>query len=166
MKNLFIFLLLIAGTISSVQGQNYEFDSLNLLLQNAPRDTNYVQLLIETAYQYYFTKLDSGLVSVKKALSLARTLQYKKGEADALNAYGMGLDFKGDYLGSVKAQLDAVQINHEMNDVRGEGVTFGLIGIQYIELGENRQALNYLLQANEIGKHMPFERGGSFVVGK
>jgi two-component system NtrC family sensor kinase len=52
-------------------------------------------------------------------------------------------------------QFEALQINRQLKDLAGEGVTLGLIGILYNELAEYRQALGYLIPADSIYQGIP-----------
>ncbi len=67
------------------------------LLENAPADTNRVELLLNTAEIYFFSKPDSCLFFSEKALELARKLHFTAGEVYALNEAGEALRFLGDY---------------------------------------------------------------------
>jgi two-component system NtrC family sensor kinase len=161
----FIFLiLLITGWNSISNGQNSGSDKLKYLAENAPRDTNLVKLLLDSSNEYSFTNTDTGLILAERALNLARELHFKRGEIEALNAYGETFHFLGDYPRALKIQFEALQISREMKDIQSEAQTLGFIGIVYNELGEYSQALQYLLPADKIYQQLPGMFQRSFVL--
>jgi hypothetical protein len=75
----FVYLILVVSFYSKANAQNSKTDSLKLLLEKAPNDTNRVKLLLEIGSQYYFFKPDTSFHFTKKALELSRNLHYTKG---------------------------------------------------------------------------------------
>ena len=73
--------------ISVVSGQNYETKNLDYFLNRATHDSDGVKYLCDASNRISFFNPDSGMVLAEKALSLARDIHYRKGEADALNVY-------------------------------------------------------------------------------
>ncbi len=149
MKVFFLSFIIIAF-ISFAHGQDSEADSVKQLLEKAPRDTNRVELLLETAEIYFFSKPDSCLLFSEKALELARELHFIQGEVFALNEAGEALRFLGNYPRALKMQFEALQINREMKDPDGEAGSLGFIGFTYLEFREYKQALLYLLPASKL----------------
>jgi signal transduction histidine kinase len=132
------------------------------LLEKAPRDTNRLELLLHIADGYYFSKPDTSLLFSMKALDLARELRHTLGIALALNKAGESLRFLGDYPASLKMQFEALQLNRQLKDLPLEANSLGYIGFTYIEFKEYRQALQYLLPANDINQQV--SRGTSSVL--
>ena len=145
----FLFILF-AGMVFISNAQNQEADSLKQLLEKAPRDTNRVELLLNIAKIYYFSKPDTSLLFSIKALALSREIHSTVGKVIALNMAGESLRFLGDYPASLKMQFEALQLNRQSKHLVGEATSLGYIGFTYIEFKEYRQALQYLLQANKI----------------
>ncbi|MEO7922911.1 MAG: ATP-binding protein [Chitinophagaceae bacterium] len=134
--------------------QNPRADSLKQLLEKAPRDTNRVELLLEIADLYYFSKPDTSLLFSIKALDLARELHHPVAIVMALNRAGESLRFLGDYPASFKMQFEALQLSRQLKNLALEATSLGYIGFTYIEFKEYRQALQYLLPANNINRQL------------
>ncbi|MEJ7821303.1 MAG: ATP-binding protein [Chitinophagaceae bacterium] len=147
-------LILFTGMVFISNAQNQRADSLKQLLEKAPRDTNRLELLLNIADIYYFSKPDTSLLFSIKALDLARELHHTVGIVIALNRAGESLRFLGDYPASLKMQFEALQLNRQLKDLALEATSLGYIGFTYIEFKEYRQALQYLLQANKINQQL------------
>ena len=154
MKSFILSILFITTLAFTVQGQDQRTDSLKLLLQTAPADTNRVKLFSKIASTYYFSKPDSCLYYNEEALSLARSLHFASGEILALNGAGEASRFLGDYPRSLKLQMEAVELNRKMKDRNGEARSLGFIGFSYIEFREYRQGLQYLLLSMQLSKQV------------
>ena len=148
--------------ISVVSGQNYETKNLDYFLNRATHDSDGVKYLCDASNRISFFNPDSGMVLAEKALSLARDIHYRKGEADALNVYGEAYHFLGDYAQALKIQFEALQVNREMKDSFGVAETLGFMGIVYNELGQYRQALQSLMPAVKIFQQSTGAYKGSF----
>jgi signal transduction histidine kinase len=133
-----------------LKGQGSNTDSLLHLLETAPRDTNRVWLYLNAAQAFYFSKPDSCLYLSLEALELAKQLAFENGELDALNKAGEAYRFLGDYPRSLEMQFRALKLNQERNNIEGVALDMGYIGFTYLEIGEYRQALHYLLPAKPM----------------
>ncbi len=147
-------LILFTGLVFISNAQNQRADSLKQLLGKTPRDTNNVKLLMEVAGTYYFSNPDSSLAYSKKALAMARDLHFTRVVRQTLNNAGESLRLLGDYPASLKMQFEALEINRHIKDIAGEATSLGFIGFTYVEFGEYRQSLQYLMQANNINEQL------------
>ena len=95
MKIIFVSLLLFTAMIPFSKGQSS--DSLKLLLEKTPQDTNRIKLLLQIAENYFFSKSDTCLFFAEKARHLSKKLHFINGEVHALNMAGESLRFLGDY---------------------------------------------------------------------
>jgi signal transduction histidine kinase len=114
------------------------------------RDTSDVEQLLNKADELYFINPDSCLVLTMEALNLSRELHFTRGEVTALNKAGESLRFLGDFPASLKMQYDALQINRDMKDLRGEAISLSFIGFTYVEFGQYRQALDNLQLSGKL----------------
>ncbi len=146
--------LLLFHLTQIVYGQNGKVDSLKLLLHDAPGDTNRVKVLLSIVQEYYFSIPDSSIVFAEKALNLASDLDYYPGEREALNNAGEALRFLGDFPRSLKMQFNALQLNRKKQDSAGEATSLGFIGYTYLQFGEYRQALQYLMLSHKINQRL------------
>jgi signal transduction histidine kinase len=113
-------------------------------------DTSRIFELLKTANQYNFSKADTGLILSEKALAIARTLKYKRGEARALYSRGESYNILGNFPQSLKDQFDALQIYQVLNDRKGQADVLSYIGEVYVQMGEYREALPYFIAAKNI----------------
>ena len=151
MKKFYLILLILFFSNNTLlKGQGSNADSILRLLETAPRDTNRVWLYLNAAQTYYFSKPDSCLYLSLEALELAKQLAFENGELNALNKAGEAYRFLGDYPRSLEMQFRALKMHQEMKDKEGAAIDMSYIGFTYLEIGEYRQALHYLLPAKPI----------------
>ncbi len=154
MRSFLLGILFITALTCKVNGQNRDTDSLRLLLNTQPADSNRVNLVLKVAQTYYFSKPDSSLFLAEEALELSRSLRFTKGEVTALNIAGEALRFLGDYPRALKMQMEALGLNRKMKDRDGEASSLGFIGFTYVEFGEFRLALQYMLPAVKLSREV------------
>ncbi len=118
-------------------------------------DTSKVIQLINLAERYRFTKPDSCLPVAQKALQLARSLKFRKGEGKVHLTFGEYHRVSGNFPEALDNLFTALRISREIKDKAMEGSSLTFIGIAYIGLEEFRTALDYLFQGYEINKDRP-----------
>jgi signal transduction histidine kinase len=118
-----------------------------------PEDSAKVMQLIQQADRYRFAKPDSFLPVARKALELAQTLKFRKGEAQAHLTFGEYHRVSGNFPEALQHLFTALRVGREIRDPSIEGGSLTFIGIAYIGLEEFRTALGYLFQAYEINKN-------------
>ncbi len=91
----FLLIILVLQFSSLVNAQHYypRADSLKLLL-NKTNDTAKVLLLADLGFSYTFLQVDTGISYAQRAISLARQLNYKKGEAAGMASYGWAVGIR------------------------------------------------------------------------
>ena len=119
------------------------------------QDTAKVMQLIYQADRYRFTKPDSCLPVAHKALELAQSLKFRKGEANAHLTFGEYHRVTGNFPEALQHLFTAHRISKEIKNTAVEGNSLTFIGIVYLALEEFRTALDYLFQAYEINKSRP-----------
>jgi hypothetical protein len=95
MKSAFTIAVLLLLNVTIAIGQETERDNLRRQLKQVRPDTNGVVLLNTLAAIYRFNKPDSAVLLIQQALDLSRKLNFARGEARALSAYGEALRFRG-----------------------------------------------------------------------
>jgi signal transduction histidine kinase len=151
----FLFIILFSFLVSpDVYGQNVRSDSLKYLLGKAPQDTTRLDLLLETASEYYFSQPDSCLFYSLQALDLSRKLNRPIQEITSLESAGEASRFLGNYPTALKMQFDALELSRKINDKENEGICLGFIGFTYVDFGEYRHALPYLFSSLEISHQL------------
>ena len=154
MKLFFKILFLVAAFNLNAGAQNRTADSLIQLLEKTPPDSNRVNLLLETAEAYFFSKPDSSIIYSLQAGELAKNLRLSVAEIAALNRSGECFRFLGDYPGSLKMQFDALKLSRKIKNRQSEAASLGYIGFTYVELGEYRQGLQHLFQSSSINHQL------------
>jgi len=149
MKNI-ILVILFLWIIHVVGAQQNEIDSFRNVISKQKKDTTEVGALINIAWFYLFINPDSSIIVAKEARDLARKLNYSSGEAIALNALGEASRTIGDFPQALEALFNALRISRVIKDPDMESYSLDFIGIAYVDLGEYRQGLNYLYQAEKM----------------
>jgi signal transduction histidine kinase len=119
-------------------------------IEPAVADSVALQANLETAQTLFFRNPDSSLFFALEAVRLARQQNNYKALTGALNAAGEQYRFLGEFPKSFELQFEALKENRLHKDRWGEATTMGFIGFSYLEMGDERQALNYLLPAKPV----------------
>ena len=154
MKFIFRILFLVVVFQVNAAGQNSRADSLKKVLEKTKPDSNRVNLLLQIAESYYFSRPDTCLFYSLQARSLAKDLHMEVAEITALNFSGEALRFTGDYPAALKMQFEALKLSRKIKDREDEASSLGYIGLTYVEFGEYRQGLQYLLPSNVINREL------------
>src|SRR5574338_203566 len=162
MKSFFLVIILAASMVFVAEGQRIVDKNPEEILGKQSHDTSDVNFLTNAAFQVSFVNPDSGKALARKALAMAQALHYKKGESDALNAYGEVYHFLGEYPQALQLFFQSLQINRDMNDSASEAETLGYIGMVYNELGQYRQAIQSMMDAITIFQQMHSKYQGGF----
>jgi two-component system, NtrC family, sensor kinase len=148
MKKYYFSLLLFILILSAVVGQASAQD----ISKQNQKDSNQVMRLIKIAGNYFFLRPDSSIIFAKKALSLARQLNFVRGEGVALNSLGEASRIVGDFPQALEALFNALRISRDIKNQELEANSLTFIGIAYTQLGEYRQGLNYFFLAKKINE--------------
>ena len=139
-----ICLILCIGLHASfANAQYYAIDSLKKVLQSQREDTNKVQTLNSLSVTYWQDdSYEDAMRYAKAALALAKKIQFRKGEANALVSIGMASGLKRE-----PAELDyylkAIEIYRSLGDKVGLNDCYNSIMAMYIWQGNYAQALKY-----------------------
>lgn len=157
-------LILLFSPAFNANGQYSGIHNLDSVINQATHDTSGVNYLVSTAIKVTFNNANSGRIIAENALDLARKLNYKRGQAEALAILSMSFQFLGDFPQAIRSALDAIQINREMKDSFNEITNLSLVGLVYLNLGQYAQALQYLKSALEVDKNMNGTYTSSFTL--
>src|SRR5579864_5456000 len=134
MKFILLLITLIEGMAIDLYGEKLNIDSLISIVEKSPNDTAALERMLQYSFEIAFYDPASALRLNLKVIDVARQMHYTIIEADALNFSGEDYHYLGNYADALKMQFEALQINRQLKDLAGEGVTLGLIGILYNEL--------------------------------
>src|SRR5437867_2718378 len=103
----FLLTILILGFFSFSRAQQFfpRPDSLKLLLSKTSDDTTKVRLLADLSWTYAFLDVDTSILYAQTAMSLARQVHSRKGEAAGMSSYGWGLWAFGNYDRAIEVTL-------------------------------------------------------------
>jgi len=145
------------GVIHAAFGQRQIVDSLKRLSAQTPLNDLQTLLLTELAANYQFFNADTAIILTRQAVDIATRNHFPKGAAAALTRLGEVYRLQGEYPQALEAHLKALSISRDTDNQSEEANTLSFAAIVYVELGEYRQGLNYLLQAERIFRQNPYE---------
>ena len=115
-------------------------------------DSSRIVLLVNRSKAVQPYKPDSALIYAQQALTIARSINSKEGEANSLNRLGVVLWKNGKYDSALQFLLGSLKIREERNDREGELACLNNIGIVYADQNDNEQALQYHFKAKAIAE--------------
>ncbi len=151
---LFLFLYL------SAFSQNKKIDSLRVLLKNSQQDTSIINRLNDMALEFvYAGEYDSCFNNASNACLRAKKLGYRKGEARAINIFGLIDQVNLKFPEALKKYYAAIKIQQEIDDKLGLGTSWYNIGNVYYKTGEFSNALKYYFISLDIRKSISDKHG-------
>ena len=153
-----IFILISNNAIS--QPMRASIDSLEKQLAVVPKtDTTRVLLLKQLGEQHILSNPAIARRYFQEGLSLARNLNFRRGEADCLRWTGNVLKRGGQYPEALDNFLKALKISESIHDYTGISAGLGHIGDVYSEQGDHAKARSYFFRAKTIDEtsHNDFE---------
>jgi two-component system NtrC family sensor kinase len=115
--------------------------------------------------------VDTAIQLAQKAISLARQIQYKKGEAAAMSTYGWALWAAGDYDKAVEASLKSLNLYKGLKDYPWMTFLYAELEVFYRDAGDFGQAFKYgklskylydsLISTHELNGSLPILQIGS-----
>ncbi len=146
-KSLFLlFFILSAVRISGQVPQHV--DSLKRLLFGTREDTVKVMTLVNLSF--FDQSYQHGLDLAEEALSLARKIKYKKGEAESLHQVANQCLDASNYPMALDYYLQSLKIKEAINDRSGMGRTLSGIGMIYLHQGDFVNSIHYMHQAESL----------------
>src|SRR6266536_2118526 len=161
MKRL-LHIILALQFFSLVEAQEYlsNLDSSKLLLSKTKNDTAKVLLLADLGLTYALFKVDTGIGYAQKAISLARQLNYKKGEAAGMSSYGWAFWASGNYDKAAEMALKSLNLYKSLQDHEMIVPLYNQLAVIYRDAGDYQQALRYgflsrnLLDSSELNTYI------------
>jgi two-component system NtrC family sensor kinase len=128
-------------------------DSLQHLLSLPQTDYDRVTLLCQVSDQFWTQRTDSAAVYANKALELARSIGYHRGEGEALNRLGAALR-ESNLARALELFQQSLHIAETTHDQALMAQNLRSIGIIYVYLRDKRVALSYYFRALKIGEQL------------
>ena len=118
-----------------------QVDSLSKALSNASADTNKVNILNKLAIDIMGTDINKAKEYSLESEKLAKKLDFKKGEASALQIIGAVAGVKSDFNTAIEYQYKSLEINEKIPSRKGVTVCLNNIGTYYYKQGNYAKAL-------------------------
>ncbi|NJM93804.1 MAG: tetratricopeptide repeat protein [Cytophagales bacterium] len=106
-------------------------DSLEEVVKNQEDTEAKAKAFNELYKEYRNNQPEKALEYAQQALAVARRIDYRRGEASALNNIGVSLRNKGEYEQALDHYYQALKILEEENDEEGLALTLANIGTIY-----------------------------------
>jgi two-component system, NtrC family, sensor kinase len=146
----FILLILLHCTLL-MNAQNSTIDSFKKVLLNAKEDTNKVNTLNEISDELkYNSDFENAVQYAKKALQIAKNINFKRGEASAYRRIGANFFFQNSFPDALKNSYSALTLYEEIEDNRGIGFSLAQIGQIEYTLNNYQEALKNYLASLEV----------------
>jgi len=143
-----------ALTSTTYSQYSYEIDSLILVLEDTPADTNRVMLLNELSRQFRRIDHDLATTYMEEAKQLSESLNYEKGLVAHQIAQGLLYTAKGDWDNGRKHYLMALGMYTNLADYNGIADAALKVGISYGIQSDYHKALDFFLQSLDANKHI------------
>ena len=128
-------------------------------LATAQNDTNKVILLNSLSFSYSDISPDSGIIFGKLALSLADSLNWKRGMAIAHSNLGTNFRSRADYADALDCYFKALKFNDELGNKHGIATCYENLGSIYENRGDTAKALGYYFGALKINRETNNKKG-------
>ena len=158
MKGFYLFSLCAILSLTA-HSQNRVRDSLCKLLNSSKNDTNKANALSQLSLQYFRSKPDTSLLLSRQALDLSQKLNYKPGEARALNSMAFAMLYVNDRTNALQTYLKALKIYETLNDEAGIAAIDHNIGLSYWDQKEYILALSYLNKSRIVNEKLHNDSG-------
>jgi len=181
--NLFIkiSLLLLLPAFVEAQHNNKQLDSLRMVLSNATNDTIRMDVYDQLAYYFYEVNPDSSLLYAEKELQIARQLNLKIYEANALAHEGYDFTNLINYPKALESFLEAQKIaedpacektvwhfaiNQTPREVRISLLNTNqyLLGLLYATVGNRDKEVSSFLKSKSYAESIQDTAGIGFVI--
>jgi two-component system NtrC family sensor kinase len=155
MKKLLTITALFMACSSFVRAQQSFVDSLEKAYRKNKQDTTLALYYVnKAAITFLTTNVDSGLIYSRKGLALARKIQYKRGEVQALAVLATFLNVSGDMPGALKVTFEALPEAISIHEMRSVASCYNTRGLTYSILKDNKKSLdNYYASLAVVEKY-------------
>ncbi len=141
-KIFWILIICVSLFPQSLKSQS-EVDSLKGLLHKAAHDTDKVNYAFRISRFYWHSNPDSVRFYAQKGLQIAKTIHYRKGEADCLNSFSAVYWIQRNYPLALDYTLKNLEIRQELGDKTGIFNASNNLGLIYQETQKYELALHY-----------------------
>lgn len=152
--HVFLFLALLLAVSNRVDAQTEQADSLKLLIKNAKDDTLKVNTLIDISGSLLRVDANEALRYANDALSLAKQLDFVRGEAYALKNIGMSYYFQGNYIETLLFWEQSLSAFQTIDDKLGIANMLNNLGAVNFNEGDDEKAIQYYLESLKVSEEI------------
>lgn len=134
--------------------QSPEVARLKACIPKIKDSLHYVDVLNRLATLMYETNIDSTFYYTKKAREIADRINYRKGEADALNNLGIFFDIKGNLQLALRYYNEGYMAYSQLRDSVNRVQSLMNIAMVYKELGRDGRAVQWFNKSLTEGKKL------------
>jgi len=145
-KKFFCFLFFVFQTIQ-VFAQNFEIDSLQVVLKKMEEDTGKVNTLNNLARAFIKVHIPEVKTYAEEGLELSGKIHYIKGEAEANRLLGLTYLIEKTNASALQHFAEALNRFQKISDKRHEVLVLDDIALFYLSQNDNEQSLSYLEEA-------------------
>jgi len=156
-----LFLLPFALFTATAQKQGEALtDSLLSELAKAGEDTNKVNILNKLGWENcQMSHTDTAFYYVEEAMTLAKSMHFQKGLADAIKITGLIHHDLGNYTEALHHYADAMSIYKAIGEKKQMANIYNNTGLVYKSQGNNLEALKYYFSALKIYEEIGDKNG-------
>ncbi len=149
-----LLIILISGSFSPAFLQGQDFDEMIRRINEGRNDTVKVNILVDVCDSLFRSNPDETIRYANTALELAKTLNFRKGEALALKYIGMGYFVKAEYPKAIEVFQLSLDIFEELNNKKGIANLLSNIGVVYNNEGDDVKSLEYHLRSLRMSEEI------------
>jgi len=130
MKKSFAFVLIYAlSTILGAQGEIFQIDSLNKVINNPKsHDSTVVWSYLELATLSYLNNPDTAIFYCEKAEEISETTNFERGMSESYSWLAYLVSNKGDYGSAISYNFKALSLYEDQGNKAGMGTSYNNIG--------------------------------------
>ncbi|HEY0749677.1 MAG TPA: tetratricopeptide repeat protein [Chitinophagaceae bacterium] len=144
-----IFAGLFTGLAIVSTGQN-KVDSLLNDLSRPQADSNRVFTYLWICNSLMENFPDSAFLYAQKGLQLAKSIQFKKGQAQSLSFIGTYYNSQSRYAQAFETYVEALKLHEEMQNMRGIAAAYNNLGLIHQDQRDYNQALEKFMKTKEL----------------
>ena len=137
-----------------IQAQNSDIDSLKKIILQQQEDSLKVNSLIALSTKSLNTDLQAAIQYGSEALQLAKKIKFKKGEAYAYKAVGLGNYFQANYPEAVVQFQSSLAVFEDIGFKVGIANILSNLGASYYNAGEDTKAIDFYLRSLRISEEI------------
>ena len=147
------------SNINSMQGQSTLIDSLVSVLNQMPKDSNYLNTLHKLIGEVRFQDGKKALELCKEGLDLCSVLDFPRGYMLMYYDQGVARYEMGQFESAISPIEEALRYARKLNNQSVVGACFNILGVLHQNLNQTDDALKYLFESLNLSKRLKDSAG-------